>query len=132
MTDPLTGKQLVEKSYDYVDKLTKECARAVVGEYNATHKSFEPTKLQSEVGSSVVQWFGRRDKNVTIAKIDSASPERDQKFVRLSFKGHTKDADFAFSGTVGAFIATNSEGKPMSFVKTLVFSVDKASFKKRQ
>ena len=62
MTDPLTGKELVEKSYEYIDRLTRECAKVLVEEYNKNHKRFSPEKVSPDVGADIAQWFERRDK----------------------------------------------------------------------
>ncbi len=129
MTDPLTGKQLVEKSYEYLDRLTKECARALVQDFNATHRKFEPNRIASEVGGAVVQWFAKRDRNVRLS-LDAASVQQQPNLSRLKFNGSTKDAQFSIGATVGTFSVPGGDASPTSFVKTLVFSVDKTSFAK--
>jgi hypothetical protein len=129
VTDPLTGKQLVEKSYEYVDRLTKECGKALVQEFNATHKKFEPNKIASGVGEAVVQWFAKRDRNVRLS-VDPASVQQQPNLSRLRFSGSTKDAQFSIGATVGTFSVPGSDGASASFVKTLVFSVDKTNFAK--
>jgi hypothetical protein len=129
LTDPLTGKQLVEKSYEYIDRLTKESARALLQEFNASHRKFDPAKLGAEIGNEVVQWFARRDKNVRLT-LDPASIQQQPNVVRLKFNGSTKDAQFTFGATATTFSVPSGSGPPMSFVKTLVFAVDKTNFAK--
>lgn len=132
MTDPLTGKELVEKSYEYIDKLTRECAKSLVDEFNKTHKKFDPKSFPSEVGNSIILWFNKRDKNVKL-NLDPTSVQQQQtNMARIRFKGSTKDADFEISATVGSFSVSTEVGKLMSFVKTLVFSVEKNSFSRRK
>ncbi|MCL5067599.1 MAG: hypothetical protein M1368_04520 [Thaumarchaeota archaeon] len=131
MTDPLTGKELVGKSYEYIEKLAKECAKALIEEFNNVHRKFQKDTLPKEVASDVIQWFEKRDKNIRLV-FDSANvPSQQQNTAHLRFKGNTKDADFTITGTVGSFVAL-SQDKPISFVKTLVFSVDKNNFARRK
>ena len=49
MTDPLTGKELVQKSFEYVDKLTKECSKFLLEEYNKTHKKIPLGNVPKEI-----------------------------------------------------------------------------------
>jgi hypothetical protein len=134
MTDPLTGKELVQKSYEYVDKLTKECAKVLLEEYGKTHKKFQIGTMPAEIGTNTVQWFERRDKNVRLS-FDIGSvikPQPSQ--VRMKFKGSTKDADFTLDATVGLFVVPGSEmsDQTICFVKTLVINADKNNFAKRK
>jgi hypothetical protein len=134
LTDPLTGKELVQKSYDYVDKLTRECAKILLEEFARSHRKFELGKVAVEVSSEIVHWFEKRDKNVRLA-FDPASTYRPQPTqFRLKFKGNTKDADFALEATLGMFVVPGSEiaDSTISFPKTLTISADKAAFTKRK
>lgn len=132
VTDPLTGRQLVEKSYEYILKLTKECAKSLVDEFNATHRKFQPDSFHKEVSASIIQWFEKREKNVKLL-LDSAGVMNQQPNVsHLKFKGSTRDAEFTMTGIATAFTLQGDQGKPLSFVKTLVFSVDKTNFARKK
>ena len=134
MTDVLTGKELVLKSYEYLDKLTKECTKVLLEDYNKTHKKFQIGTLPAETGANVVQWFERRDKNVKVY-FDQGSVIKPQPMqVRMKFKGNTKDADFALDATIGIFVVPGTEitDQAICFVKTLVISADKNNFTKRK
>lgn len=133
LTDPLTGKQLVEKSYEYIDKLTRECAKSLVDEFNSTHRKFEPNSCASEVGSSVVNWFAKRDRNVRLSvESVNSSVGGQPKSASVGFRGNTKDSDFQVSALIGTFAVPTAEGKQVCYVKTLVFSVEKNAFTKRK
>jgi hypothetical protein len=119
----------VEKSYEYVDRLTKECARALVQDFNASHRKFEPNKIATEVADAVVQWFQKRDRNIRL-NLDPSSVQQQPNLSRLKFNGSTKDAQFSFGATIGTFSVPGPDGTPKTFVKTLVFSVDKTDFAK--
>ena len=132
MTDVLSGKQLVEKSYEYLEKLTRECAKQLAEEFSASHRKFESDKFPNELGNSIVQWISRRDKNLRL-NLDSSFAQKDQpNLAHMNFSGSTKDADFKISGTTTSFNIPNAEGKPLSVMKTLVFSVDKRDFARRK
>jgi hypothetical protein len=132
LTDPLTGKELVQKSYDYVDKLTKECAKMMLDDYNKTHRKFQLGKVVSELSADIVHWFEKRDRNIRIT-FDSFSKSQPTQF-RLKFRGSTKDADFAMEATAGLFVVPGTEvnDSTIAFPKTLAISADKASFTKRK
>ena len=134
MTDPLTGKELVQKSYEYVDKLTKECAKVLLEEYSKTHKKFQLGTLPKETGSNVIQWFEKRDKNVKLSLDQNSVTKPQSTQLRMKFNGSTKDADFTLDATIGAFVVPGSEinDQTMCFVKTLVVSADKNNFAKRK
>ena len=134
MTDPLTGKELVEKSYEFVDRLTRECTKALMEDYNKNHKKFSAEKVSLDVGADVVSWFERRDKNIKLS-LSSASITRPQpNQFHESFKGNTKDADFEISATIVTFQVPGSEysGAPVSFVKSIMINADKTKFLKRK
>jgi hypothetical protein len=132
MTDVLSGKELVEKSYEYLDKLTRECAKQLAEEYNVSHRKFETDKFPRELGNNIVLWFLKRDKNLRL-NLESAFAQKDQpNVVHLNFSGSTKDADFKISGTTTSFNIPNADGRSLSVMKTLVFSVDKRDFARRK
>lgn len=134
MTDPLTGKELVQKSYDYVDKLTKECAKVLIEDYSKTHRKFQLGKVSAEISSDIVHWFEKRDSHVHLS-YDASSLSRPQPTqFHLKFKGNTKDADFILLATAGLFAAPGTEinDSTVAFPKTLVISADKASFMKKK
>ena len=134
MTDVLTGKELVQKSYEYLDKLTKECTKVLLEDYNKTHKKFQIGTLPTETGANVVQWFERRDKNVRVSFDQNSVIKPQPMQVRMKFKGNTKDADFTLDATIGIFVVPGTEitDQAICFVKTLVISADKNNFTKRK
>ena len=132
LTDPLTGKELVEKSYEYIEKLTRECARLLIEDFNTTHRKFDQKSYPTEVGNSIVQWFAKRDKNVRLSADSVNVVQQQPNSARIGFKGNTKDADFDMTATVGTFAVPMGDGRLLTFVKTLVFSVEKQNFRRRK
>lgn len=134
MTDPLTGKQLVEKSYEYIDRLTRECARTLQEEYSRAHRKFSPDSVGTETCAEIAKWFEKRDKFVRLS-FDPATLTRPQPNQYHSrFRGNTKDADFELSALISAFVVPGSEysGKPISFVKSIQITADKTKFTRKK
>ncbi|MDG6995252.1 MAG: hypothetical protein JRN52_04940 [Nitrososphaerota archaeon] len=134
MTDPLTAKELVQKSYEYIDKLTKECAKVLLDEYNKTHRKFEPSKIHDELAADILKWFERRDRNVRLSFNGSSVTKSSPTQSHMNFRGSTKDADFALGCSLSVFVPPGSEANPnpVCFVKTITITADKASFSKRK
>ena len=134
MTDPLTGKELIQKSYDYVDKLTKECAKTLIEEYNRSHKKFRIQSYPSEVSAGIVQWFEKRDKNIKLSLEPNSIVKPQPIQAHMRFRGSTKDSDFFLDGSVGVFVPPGSQisDDTISFAKTLVINADKTKFTKRK
>lgn len=134
MTDPLTAKELVEKTYEYIDRLARECSKILIEDYNKTHKKFSPEAVPGQVGADIVAWFQKRDKNVTFALDPSFLVKGQQNQYHLKFKGKTRDADFELGGVVSTFIQPGSEytGSLICFVKAIRLDVDKTKFTRRK
>lgn len=134
MTDPLTVKELIQKSYEYIDKLTKECAKSLLEEYNKSHKKFQIGNLPKETSANIIQWFEKREKNVRINLIQNSIVQPAPAQFRMKLNGNTKDADFILDATVGTFVIPGTEISEQTtcFVKTLVINAEKANFVKRR
>ena len=134
MTDPLTGKELVQKSADYVDKLTKECAKVLLEDYGKSHRKFQLGKVPAEISSDIIHWFDKRDKNVRLSLDPSSVTKLQPTQIRFRFKGSTKDADFTMEATAGLFVAPGSEisDSTIAFPKTLTISSDRNGFTKKK
>jgi hypothetical protein len=134
MTDPLTGKELVQKSYEYIDRLTKECGKMLLEDYNKQHKKFEVPSFSSEISKDMLKWFEKRDKNVHLSFEQGSVTRPSPNQFQMRFKGNTKDSDFVLNVTNGVFIPPGSETNEhaMVFLKSLAISADKNSFGKRK
>src|SRR5208283_4867587 len=131
---PLTGRQLVEKSYEFIDRLTRECTKVLVEEYNKNHKRFSPEQISLDVGADIAQWFEKRDRNIRLSLDAKSITKLQPNQFHESFKGNTKDADFELSSSIVTFQVPGSEysGAPICFVKSLVINADKAKFTRRK
>ncbi|MDA4112388.1 MAG: hypothetical protein OK439_07595 [Thaumarchaeota archaeon] len=125
---------MVQKSFEYVDKLTKECSKFLLEDYNRSHRKIQLGSVPKEVSNDIVRWFERRDKNIRLAsEPDSVTRPLPTQF-RMQFKGNTKDADFSLDSSVVVFVVPGSEisDSTISFPKTLVVIADRNKFTKRK
>lgn len=134
MTDTLTGKELVQKSYEYVDRIAKECGKALLDDYSKTHKKFQLGTLASEMAVNLVRWFEKRDRNVNLVFDQNSTVKTQPTQLRMKFKGSTKDSYFILDVSVGVFVVpgTGVEDGSTCFVKALTISADKNNFTKRR
>ena len=105
-------------------KLTKECAKSLLDEFNSAHAKFKTETIASEVSSHVVRWFEKRDRGIKLEPVPTGAGTQPN-VIYLKFKGSTKDADFTFTGALSTYSVPSGS---MSFAKALSFSVDKSSF----
>ena len=132
MTDPLTAKELVEKSHEYVERLGRECSKVIFEEYRNSHRKFEQSALPNEVATDITRWFQKRDKNISL-NFDSFKTNPQTSQSHLKFKGRTKDADFEISATVSTFVQSFSQNqKTICFVKSLTITANKTEFIRRK
>ena len=124
----------MQKSFEYVDKLTKECSKFLLEEYNRNHEKIPLGNVPKEISEDIKHWFERRDKNVRVAlEPNSVSRPQPTQF-RMRFKGNTKDADFTLDSNVVVFVVPGSQisDSTISFPKTLVVIADRNNFAKRK
>jgi hypothetical protein len=133
LTDPLTARELVEKSHEYMERLCKECSKSLLDDYNRSHRRFEKDSLPTQISSDIVTWFGKRDRNLNI-RYDSSNvlPQSNQLYLR--FKGNTKDADFAITASVISFSVpyTAASDGSSCFIKSISFAANKNDFARRK
>ncbi len=122
----------MEKSYEYILRLTKECAKSLVDEFSATHRRFPQGSYPKEVSASIVQWFEKREKNVQLFPDSNIVMSQKPNVSHMKFRGTTKDSDFIMTGTLTAFTVPDDRGESQAFVKALVFSVDKSNFVRKR
>lgn len=134
MTDPLTAKELVQKSYEYVDKLCKECTKSLMEEYNKNHKKFQLGNLASELSTNICQWFEKREKNIRLTPEAKSANNQSSTQIRMKFNGTTKDSMFSITASIAVFVPPGVEisDKTVCFPKSIVLSADKSNFERRK
>lgn len=134
MTDPLTSKELVQKSYEYVDKLSRECTKSLMEDYNISHKKFQLRNLATESSDNICQWFEKRERNIRLSldrhSVDKSNPTQ----IRMKFNGTTKDSTFSIAASLTVFVPPGTEisENTICFPKSLVLSADKSNFERRK
>lgn len=134
MTDPLTGKQLLEKSFEYIDRLTRECTKFILEEHSKSHRKLSLDNVASIVGSDIVRWFEKRDKNITLASEANTVTKPQSNQYHMKFSGETKDVEFELSCVAVTFVVPGSEfsGSSICFLKSLSLTADKTKFTRRK
>jgi len=129
MTDPLSAKELLERSYLYVDRVLKECKKNYIPALLSQKKQLDEKELSEYLGISLEEWFGKRDKLLNIKwqrQSIKIGPKND---VHLVFAGKSKDAKFTFNCDAEVFPVTDqSTGKKRYFIKSTNLSTDRSRF----
>lgn len=126
MTDALTAKELVEKTYLYLDKLTKECRKDIMGDLSKERPA-NANELARVVSNAMLEWFGRRDRYIRIMFDPRTIRDTPEPGIMMTFTGENKDVAFTFAAHVIYYIAGN-----VCYTKNISINVDKRDFAKRQ
>ncbi len=61
MTDMLKGSQVLQKTYTYIENVTKESRKALMEQFSQNHKGIGINSAPDILRQSVLDWFPRRD-----------------------------------------------------------------------
>ncbi|MBI2126298.1 MAG: hypothetical protein HYU02_03165 [Thaumarchaeota archaeon] len=125
MTDTLTVKEIIEKTYTYVDRLVKECRKDVMGVV-AKERSANANEVGKAVANAVLDWFGRRDRHIRIMFDPRTVIDTPEPGIRMVFTGESKDASFKIHSHVTYYMSGN-----VCYAKNMSLEVDKRDFSKR-
>ena len=125
MTDMLKGSQVLQKTYTYIENVTKESRKALMEEFSQKHKGIAIKVASDTLRQSVLDWFPRRDPmlKLVLEKTSQGKPSD----VRMDFLGETKSVRFKVH--LHAVFAVNglSPDSP-SFLKEVTLLVDPREF----
>src|SRR5260370_26617437 len=103
MTDVLKGRQVLQKTYTYIENVTKESRKALMEEFSQKHKGIAIKSASDTLRKTVLEWFPRRHPmlKLVLEKTSQGKPAD----VRMDFLCETKcvrfkahlHAAFAFS-----------------------------------
>lgn len=131
MTDPLSAKELVERSYLYVDRVLKECKKNHIPAILAQKEQLDENKLGDYLGTSLEEWFGKRDRLLNIRwqrQPIKVGPKND---IHLVFSGKSKDAKFTLSCDAEVFPVTDKlTGKRKFYIKSANLSTERSRFER--
>jgi hypothetical protein len=125
MTDAETGKQLVSRTYSYVENVSKESRKGLAADFNQNHKGVPFKSVPDILRKSTIDWFSRRDKLLKLTHESTTLGKQGE--VRMTFQGETKRVQFKIH--LNAFFAVTGQGDDSpSFLKEVNLSVDPREF----
>ena len=125
MTDMLKGSQVLQKTYTYIENVTKESRKALMEEFSQNHKGIGINSAPDILRQSVLDWFPRRDPmlKLTHEKTSQGKPGD----VRMDFRGETKTVRFKVH--LHAVFAVNGQSpNSPAILKEVSLSVDPREF----
>ena len=122
MTDPLTGKEDIQRILDYTESVAKESRKALTLEFNQNHKGIPFETASQVLRTSLIDWFLKRDKNLRIT-YESGNVTRIGE-VRTVFLGETKKVRFKIHADATFTVTGGSPASPC-YLKELIVAVDK-------
>ena len=126
MTDALTGRELVEKTFAYMTNLSKECRKALTSSFEK-NKGMPFDAVEPNMRKEIESWFAGRDKSISV-KFEKSSGGRPGE-IQMTYSGANRGAHFKF--TVDAiFTLTNQNVNSPCYVKSINVNVDKRDFQK--
>jgi hypothetical protein len=125
MTDVMTGKEIVQKAFAYVDTISKESRKALTTEFNQKYKGTKFSMTSGILRQSMLDWFTRRDKNVRLSHEETNDSKLGE--VRMTFQGETKRVRFKVHLNA-AFSMNGDTTESPCYLKTLNVFVDPREF----
>ena len=125
MTDVLKGKEVLQKTFAFIENVTKESRKALTSEFSQNHKGIEFNLAPQILRQSVLDWFSRRDKSIKLVH-ETTSQGRPGE-VRMVFHGETKTVHFKVH-LHAMFTVTGQSSKSPCFLKEVNVLVDPREF----
>jgi hypothetical protein len=125
VTDMLKGSQVLQKTFTYIENVTKESRKALMEDFSQNHKGIALNSASDTLRQSVLDWFPRRDPMLKLfhEKTTRGRPGD----VRMDFRGETKTVHFKVH--LHAVFAVNGQAPDSpSFLKEVNLSVDPREF----
>ncbi len=125
MTDTLSGRAIVQKTFVYVDSLGKECRKALTADFNKSHKGARFDTISQLLRQGVLDWFARRDRNLSL--VHGSTDDGKLGEVRMLFQGEAKRVSFKIRFDASFTISGQSRDS-QCFLKGVNVSVDPRDF----
>ncbi|MCL5788721.1 MAG: hypothetical protein M1357_02830 [Candidatus Marsarchaeota archaeon] len=97
MTDPLSAKELVDKAYQYVDRVAKECRKNLLIQLTSSKKRFRKEDVGVALGRELEAWFNQRDKLLGVRFNPATVKNGPRGDIHFLLEGKTKDAKFTLN-----------------------------------
>ncbi len=125
MTDMLKGSQVLQKTFTYIENVTKESRKALMEEFSQKHKGIAINSASDTLRKSVLDWFPRRDPMLKLVHEKTSQGKPGD--VRMDFLGETKSVRFKVH--LHAVFAVNGQSPDSpSFLKEVTLLVDPREF----
>jgi hypothetical protein len=125
LTDQLSGRELVEKTFVYMTTVAKECRKALTTHFEQKHKGIPFSSVETTIRQEIESWFPRRDRNITVKHERTILGRSGE--LTVTYSGATKDAHFKFHVN-GIFSLAGSSKDAPSYLKNLNVNIDKREF----
>jgi hypothetical protein len=130
LTDPLSAKELVEKTYQYVDRVTKECKKNLVPKLLNEKRGLKENELAAYLATAIEKWFNGRDRLLNIKWDSTNSKIGPRKDVHLYFRGRNKDAKFLINCDSEVYPNPNPNEPNTFYLKTINIYAERSNFEK--
>ena len=128
MTDILKGSQVLQKTYTYIENVTKESRKALMEEFSQNHKGIAINSASDILRQTVLDWFPRRDPMLKL--VHEKTTQGKPGDFRMDFRGETKAVHFKVH--LHAIFAVNGQSLDSpSFLKEVNLLVDAREFSSR-
>ena len=125
MTDVSTGREVVQKTFAYVESVAKESRKALTSEFGQSHKGIDFNTASQILRQSLLDWFSRRDKSLRLVHETTSQGRLGE--VRMVFHGETKKVHFKVYLHAVFTVAGQSAESPC-FLKEVNVFVDPREF----
>jgi len=131
MTDPLSAKELVEKTYLYVDRVVKECRKGFIPQILAQKKPLTQSEMGPYLGKTLEDWFTKRDKLLNIKWQPQSVRLGSKNDIHLIFSGKNKDAAFTLSCDAEYLPVEDPQtGEKRFYLKSIMLNAERSNFKR--
>ncbi len=125
MTDVQKGKEVLQKTFTYIENVTKESRKALMEEFSQNHKGIALNSAPDILRRSVLDWFPRRDPMLKLVHEKTSQGKPGD--VRMDFRGETKTVHFKVH--LHAVFAVNGQSPDSpAFLKEVNLLVDPREF----
>jgi len=125
LTDTLSGKSMVQKTFVYVDSVGKECRKALTVDFGQSHKGVRFDAVSQLLRQAVLDWFARRDRNLKL--VHESTDDRRLGEVRIVFQGEAGKVHFRIRFDA-SFTLAGQLRDSQCFLKGVNVSVDSRDF----
>jgi hypothetical protein len=128
VTDMLKGSQVLQKTFTYIENVTKESRKALMEDFSQKHRGIAIKSAPDTLRQSVLDWFPRRDPMLKLVHENTSQGKPGD--IRMDFRGETKAVNFKVH--LHAVFAVNGQSPDSpAFLKEVNLSVDSREFSSR-